>query len=108
MSSSAEQLGLDEYRRELADRARDHGMRAVRVADPDAFEAAVREIRVLAPLGWEFTADDVRQRLAAPGSELGAAFAYLSKIGEIESCGYATAKHAAAHGRLLRMWRRTP
>jgi hypothetical protein len=105
---SAEQLGLDDYRREMADRARNQGMRAVRVADPDAFEAAVREIRAVASFGWTFTADDVRTRLAAPGPELGAAFARLRREGEIESCGYETAKHPAAHGRLIRAWRRAP
>ncbi len=100
------QASFDDYRRERAQVAREHGLEAVRVGDPDAFEAAVREIRAVASFGWTFDCGDVRTRLVSPGSELGSAFSYLAKAGEIECVGYATAKHPAAHGHLVRRWRR--
>jgi hypothetical protein len=101
------QASFDDYRQERVQVARDHGLHAVRVADPDAFEAALREIRAVTSFGWTFTADDVRQRLVAPGNELGAGFAHLRRLGEIEACGFETSKHAAGHGHLVRRWRGT-
>jgi hypothetical protein len=98
-------IDFEAYRRGAADRAREHGLHAVRLADRDPFDRAVSAIRTFAELGWSFDVSDVRTRLVSPGSELGSAFSYLARASEIECCGYATAKHPAAHGRLVRVWR---
>jgi hypothetical protein len=93
------------YRDQLAERAKSTGLERARTGDPDAFSGAVRAIRDAAAEFGSFTSDD--PNWSVRGGEVGAAFAHLRRLGEIEVCGNATWKRQLSHGRLLRVWRRT-
>jgi len=96
---------LVSYRDQLSERAKSTGLEAARRGDPEAFAMAVQAIRDAAEEFGEFTSDDLRWSMR--GGEVGAAFAHLRRLGEIEVCGHATSKRQLSHGRLLRVWRRT-
>jgi hypothetical protein len=82
------QEAFDAYLLERGRAAREHGLRAGQIGDPDAFDEAIAAIRVFAGWPGAFDASNVRSRLTCPGPEVGAAFSALAKTGEIRPCGY--------------------
>ena len=96
---------FEEYQATVLEAAADHGRRSARVGDPDAYEGAVEAIYTALARYGIITADDVVW--PNRGNELGAAFSFLAKSGQIEVVGYEPSKRLKAHGRLLRAWRRS-
>lgn len=97
--------GPEAYREQITERAKSTGFEGARRSDPDAFEGAIAAIRDAAEEFGSFTSDDLNWSVR--GGEVGAAFAHLRRLGEIEVCGHATSKRQLSHGRLVRVWRRT-
>jgi hypothetical protein len=104
-STSEGQASLDDYRASLVTATLTHGYPGARRGDPDGFDCAVAAIREALTKDVNITADDVVWPVR--GNELGAAFSYLRKDGEIECCGYAVSRRPKAHGHLIRVWRAT-
>lgn len=102
-ASEAEQLDI--FERAAANNAKATGQDRARQSDPDAFDAAVSAIRLTAHLRPEFTSDDVS--LPGRGNEIGAAFAFLRKRGEIEFIGFDTSRRASRHAAVVRRWKAT-
>lgn len=108
-SPAQEQLSLESYRAEMSTAARKAGERAARVADPDAFDAALDAIRLRSLTGEWFDADDIRGDLGNTGTgSIGAAFAQASRRGWIVQVGTDTSKAVTRHGGLTRVWAGRP
>jgi hypothetical protein len=100
----------DEYRAELAERAKDTGQTRAATTDPEGFERASKAIAVLAELGHHFDAGDVRA-WAGPfetGNVIGAAFSAAKKAGLIRVAGVTTSRAVSRHGGLVRLWEGVP
>jgi hypothetical protein len=94
---------ISPYRDQVVTTAKSTGFERAERGDPEGFAGAVQAIRDAAEQYGEFTSDDLNWSLR--GGEVGAAFAHLRRLGEIEVCGHATSKRQLSHGRLLRVWR---
>jgi hypothetical protein len=104
---SAEQLGLDTYRRVLADGARSTSEEAARLADLDGLDEARSIIRSFPP-GSIVSADDVRWRqMKGTPAVLGPAFREAARLGLFEPYGVTTAQALRSRGRIQRTWQRT-
>jgi hypothetical protein len=102
---SAEQLDL--YRRSAAETARDAGLAAAHRGDPDTFAEALQTIKVLAELGREFCADDVRTWTTPTTSTgvMGSAFREAHRRGWIVPVGVTVARSVSRRRGLQRTWR---
>jgi hypothetical protein len=98
----------DEYRASLSQRAQSTALHAARIGDPDGHALAVRTIRRLIFERGTVTADDVQAETPIQSNAIGSAFAALSRAGEIRVTGYTTSQRPAAHGRIQRVWGRSP
>ena len=77
-----------------------------RALHPEWHDKAMAEIGYKAGLGIEFTADDIAASATAPSpGSLGALFRAARKAGLIVSVGHREAKHKAANGRVLKVWK---
>jgi hypothetical protein len=103
--NSEGQYSLDDYRDSMTAAAVCQGKHAAELGDPDGFDGAVAAIREALYTNVNITADDVAWPVR--GNELGAAFSYLRKAGEIKCVGYAVSRRPKAHGHLIRVWRRS-
>jgi len=92
----------------LGPQLRDQGHRRAVQADPGWLGVAHDAIVELAASEAVFSAEDVRRRAGEPPAPnlLGVAVRKARLAGLIEACGVETANRAAAHGRLLRLWRK--
>jgi hypothetical protein len=103
----SDQATLEDYRADLAQRARSTGEERSRLADVDGHDETLRIIES-SPAGAIVSADDVRrrQRVGTP-AVLGSAFRRAAGLGLLEIYGVTTAQAVPAHGRLTRTWQRT-
>jgi hypothetical protein len=92
------------YTETIATAAKEAGLEAARVGDPDGFELAVDTIRRLIRDVGEVDGDDVRAEHVVTPSAIGAAFAYLAKRGEIRYVGYRVSAAPSRKGGLQRSW----
>jgi len=99
-----DQLTLEGYVADMTTHTREHGLESARRGDPDAFDAAVAAVRAAALELGTFSTDDLNYSVR--GGEVGAAFAHLRRLHEIEPCGFQTSRRSQSHGRLIRVWRR--
>jgi hypothetical protein len=104
-SNSEGQASLDDYRESLTTATLTNWYGSAQRGDPDGFDGAVAAIREALFANANITADDVSWPVR--GNELGAAFSYLRRAGEIECVGYAVSRRPKAHGHLIRVWRAT-
>lgn len=78
-------------------------------AHPQAYQAALRIIRDAASTGREFSANALRDRLntaQVPGPVVGAAFAHLVRVGEIQQTGQRVpSTDPGTHGHRIAMYK---
>ena len=101
-----EQATLDDYRRQLGERARDVGMSRAEAADAEWFEKVLVFIDDLDP-GDVIAADDVRSRFGS-SQAMGSAFRTARRRGLITSIGHRTSSAPSRHCGEQRLWRRLP
>jgi hypothetical protein len=100
------QASLDQYARDLRERARPTGEDRSRVGDVDGFDEALELIGTFVP-GEIITADIIRgQRRIGTPAILGSALRHAAAIGLIQPADVTTAQAVSTHGRLIRTWRR--
>ena len=101
------QASFDDYRRELGDRARDHGAAGALGTATDWSEEAQLVLDELIERGQAFTSEDVRLIVGPSPSDggLGALFLTAAKARRIACIGVERSKRPARHGGLLRVWK---
>lgn len=90
--------------------ARDRGADAAARSDPEWTRKAEGVLAEFASDLVTFTADDIRDRCGAPGSngQLGSLFLNASKAGRIVCEGYTYSSRIVGHRRKIAVWRGSP
>jgi len=103
---TTDQLDLETYVRDQAERARDHGTEAALDSAGLWRDLARGAIAYLAASGHTFTADDVRRLTGEPPSDgaLGALFLGAAKRREIVAVGYERSRRPLRRGGVVRVW----
>lgn len=99
------QATLDDYRRQLGERARDVGMSRAEAADAEWFEKVLVFIDDLDP-GDVIAADDVRSRFGSSPA-MGSVFRTACSREWIVPIGHRTSSAPSRHRGEQRVWRRT-
>jgi hypothetical protein len=105
VNTSAEQLGIEQYRAQLASNTRDRGADLASWADQDWQRRAASVLDSLIESGIVFTAQDVRDVVGSPSSPGGALFLRAARDGRIISQGFETSRRQSRHGGVVRRWR---
>jgi len=105
----AEQTALEDYVRELVDRARDNGAESALVSAGLWRDLAFGAVAYLAATGRHFTADDLRDIAGEPPSDnaIGAVLLTAAKRREIASIGFERSTRPSRRAGVLRVWRGT-
>jgi hypothetical protein len=105
-----DQASLEDYRRDLAERARDTGAAAALWNADEWSTAATLVLDELIERGYPFTSEDIRLVTGPPPSPgaFGALFLKASRAGRIRAVGILQSKRPARRGGLVRQWVGSP